>query len=89
MAGYPLYSPYRSLVLVYHEPILKENPDHFIIFLIEHPDLWNFYKKAQVSFWNAEEIDLSKDHECLDKLKQSERQYIFMILAFMPPAMEL
>jgi ribonucleoside-diphosphate reductase beta chain len=47
-----------------------------------HPDLWNFYKKAQESFWNAEEIDLSKDCKCLDKLKQSERQYIFKILAF-------
>jgi ribonucleotide reductase beta subunit family protein with ferritin-like domain len=44
--------------------------------------VWNFYKKAQASFWNAEEIDLSKDQECLDKLKQSERQYIFKILAF-------
>jgi ribonucleotide reductase beta subunit family protein with ferritin-like domain len=37
-------------------------------------------KKAQASFWNAEEIDLSEDQECLDKLKQSERQYIFKIL---------
>jgi ribonucleoside-diphosphate reductase beta chain len=39
-------------------------------------------EKAQASFWNAEEIDLSKDPESLDKLKQSERQYIFKILAF-------
>ncbi len=80
--SYPPYSPYRSLALVYHEPILKENPDRFVIFPIEHLDLWNFYKKAQASFWNAEEIDLSKDCKYLDKLKQLERQYIFKILAF-------
>jgi hypothetical protein len=34
--SYPPYSPYRSLALVYHEPIMKENPAHFIIFPIEH-----------------------------------------------------
>ena len=54
----------------------------FVIFPIEHPDLWIFYKKAQASLWTAEEIDLSKDCDCLTKLKQLEREYIFKILAF-------
>jgi hypothetical protein len=80
---YPLYSPFTtSLALTYQEPLLKENPDRFVIFLIEHLDLSILYKIAQASLWTAEEIGLSKDCECLAKLKQSEREYIFKILTF-------
>jgi len=43
------------------EPILKENKDRFVLFPIEHDDIWQFYKKAEASFWTAEEIDLSQD----------------------------
>ena len=43
------------------EPILKENPNRFVIFPIKHPDIWDFYKKAEASIWTAEEIDLSDD----------------------------
>ena len=52
--SYPPYSPFKtSLAPTYQEPLLKENPDHFVIFLIEHDlwvfrnsDLWIFYKKS-------------------------------------------
>ena len=67
---------------MHREPILEENPNHFVIFPIEKPDLWQFYKQAQATFWTAEEIDLSGDWECLDKLTQMERDYIFKILTF-------
>ena len=43
------------------EPILQENADRFVLFPIEHDDIWQFYKKAEASFWTAEEIDLSQD----------------------------
>ena len=43
------------------EPILKENKNRFVLFPIQHPDIWDFYKKAEASFWTAEEIDLSQD----------------------------
>ena len=43
------------------EPILEDNPNRFVLFPIEHDDIWNFYKKAEASFWTAEEIDLSQD----------------------------
>ena len=43
------------------EPILEENADRFVLFPIEHDDIWKFYKKAEASFWTAEEIDLSTD----------------------------
>ena len=40
------------------EPILQENADRFVIFPIEHHDIWEWYKKSEASFWTAEEIDL-------------------------------
>ena len=44
------------------EPMLQENLDRFVLFPIEHDDIWTSYKQAQASFWTAEEIDLSLIH---------------------------
>ncbi len=41
------------------EPLLKENPYRYVLFPIQHADIWQMYKKAEASFWTAEEIDLS------------------------------
>lgn len=65
------------------EPILQENKDRFVLFPIAHQDIWEFYKKAEASFWTAEEIDLSPD--LLDwehKLNDDERHFIKHVLAF-------
>ena len=43
------------------EPLLQENPGRFVIFPIQHEDIWEMYKKAEASFWTAEEIDLAHD----------------------------
>ena len=43
------------------EPILTDNPGRFVIFPIEHHDIWERYKEQQASIWTAEEIDLSAD----------------------------
>ena len=40
------------------EPILRPNKDRFVIFPIQHNDIWDWYKKQEASFWTAEEIDL-------------------------------
>lgn len=29
------------------EPLLQENPRRFVMFPIEHSDIWQFYKKAE------------------------------------------
>ena len=42
-----------------HEPILQENKQRFVLFPIKHPAVWEMYKKAEASFWTAEEIDLA------------------------------
>jgi ribonucleoside-diphosphate reductase subunit M2 len=32
------------------EPLLKENPHRFVLFPIQHADIWQMYKKAEASF---------------------------------------
>ena len=65
------------------EPILKENPHRFVLFPIQHNDIWAFYKKAEASFWTAEEIDLSNDQsDWEDKLNDDERHFVKHVLAF-------
>ena len=65
------------------EPILKENPNRFVLFPIQHDDIWAFYKKSEASFWTAEEIDLSADlTDWNDKLNDDERHFVKHVLAF-------
>ena len=64
------------------EPILKENKDRFVLFPIRHADIWQMYKKAEASFWTAEEIDLSHDLKDWDRLNPGERHFITHVLAF-------
>ena len=59
------------------EPILVENKDRFVIFPIQHHDLWEWYKKQQASQWIAEEIDLQQDIiDWEEKLNDDERYFI-------------
>jgi ribonucleoside-diphosphate reductase beta chain len=65
------------------EPILKENPDRFVLFPIVHQDIWHFYKKSEANFWTAEEIDLEADLvDWNNKLNDDERHFIKHVLAF-------
>lgn len=53
-----------------------------MLFPIKYQDIWQFYKKAEASFWTAEEVDLSKDLSDWNKLKEDERLFISHVLAF-------
>ena len=65
------------------EPILEDNPNRFVLFPIQHDDIWAFYKKSEASFWTAEEIDLAADLvDWSEKLNDDERYFIKHILAF-------
>jgi len=64
------------------EPLLKENKNRFVLFPIEHDDIWQMYKKAEASFWTAEEIDLNQDLVDWAKLNDGERHFVSHILAF-------
>ncbi|MBT8234545.1 MAG: ribonucleoside-diphosphate reductase [Saprospiraceae bacterium] len=65
------------------EPLLQDNPNRFVLFPIEHNDIWNFYKKSEASFWTAEEIDLHQDiSDWENRLNDDEKHFIKHILAF-------
>ena len=65
------------------EPLLKKNKNRFVIFPIQHHDIWEWYKKSEASFWTAEEIDLHQDlSDWTNKLNDDERYFIKHILAF-------
>ncbi|KAK7418883.1 Ribonucleotide-diphosphate reductase (RNR), small subunit [Neonectria magnoliae] len=65
------------------EPLLQENPQRFVLFPIKYHEIWQMYKKAEASFWTAEEIDLSKDqHDWNNRLTADEQFFISHILAF-------
>lgn len=64
------------------EPILIENQKRYVLFPIEHKDLFDMYKKAEASFWTVEEVDLSRDLKDWESLKDGERHFIKYVLAF-------
>ena len=69
--------------MAHNEPILESNNSRFVLFPIQHDDIWAFYKKAEASFWTAEEIDLSPDLiDWEHKLNDNERHFVKHILAF-------
>ena len=42
------------------EPMLKESLDRFVLFPIEHSDVWDMYKQHAASFWTAGKLTLLK-----------------------------
>ena len=72
-----------NTVVANEEPILVDNPNRFVLFPIQHDDIWQFYKDQQASIWTAEEIDLSQDtNDWENKLSDDERYFIKHVLAF-------
>ncbi len=66
-----------------NEPILAENKNRFVLFPIQHQDIWEWYKKQEASFWTVEEIDLETDiKDWNTKLNADEQYFIKHILAF-------
>ena len=64
------------------DPLLTENPNRFVMFPIEHDDIWKSYKQMMDCFWRAEEIDFSKDMAHWITLNKDEQYFIKMVLAF-------
>ena len=64
------------------EKILEENKNRFVLFPLQHHDIWGFYKRSQASFWTAEEIDLSADLADWEKLNPGEQHFVKHVLAF-------
>jgi ribonucleoside-diphosphate reductase beta chain len=64
------------------EKILQENKNRFVLFPLQHHDIWEYYKKAEQVFWTAEEIDLSQDLSDWEKLNEGEQHFVKHVLAF-------
>lgn len=64
------------------EPILTENPHRYILFPIEHHDIFKMYKDLVSVRWIAEEIDLTKDLKDFRSLTNNEQHFIKRILGF-------
>ena len=66
-----------------NEPLLQPNKNRFVLFPIEHEDIWEFYKIAVANFWVPEEINFAEDlKDWNEKLNDDERHFITHILAF-------
>jgi hypothetical protein len=64
------------------EPFLQANPNRFVLFPIQHDNIWRMYKKAEASFWTAEKIDLSADTTDSNILSPTEQHFISLVLDF-------
>merc|ERR1719159_2143456 len=64
------------------DPLLRENPNRWVMFPIHHQEIWEMYKKHEASFWTAEEVDLSQDARDWEQLTEQERHFVKHVLAF-------
>jgi ribonucleoside-diphosphate reductase beta chain len=62
--------------------LLTENPNRFVLFPIQHDDLWTYYKQAEASFWTSEELDFEADKKDISKLTDGQRLFVETVLAF-------
>jgi ribonucleoside-diphosphate reductase beta chain len=62
--------------------MLQENLDRFVLFPIQHSDIWEMYKQQMACFWTAEEIDLAEDLKDWKELNNDEQHFLKHILAF-------
>ncbi|CCE65837.1 hypothetical protein TPHA_0N00560 [Tetrapisispora phaffii CBS 4417] len=65
------------------EPLLNKDKKRHLVHPIKYPDIYETYKRAEASFWTAEEIDLSKDlYDWNERMNSNERFFISRVLAF-------
>ena len=64
------------------EFLTREENKRYVIFPIQHKDMWDMYKLAQSLDWRAEEIDFSQDSIDWQKMNDNEKYFIENTLAF-------
>ena len=67
---------------VQNELLTSEEEKRYVLFPIRYPKIWEMQKKQQACFWQAEEIDLSKDVDDWQKLNKNEQHFVKNVLAF-------
>jgi len=66
--------------------ILNAGDERYVVFPIQHGDIWKMYKQHVASFWTAEEIDLATDIHDFRNLTENEQHFIKYVLAFFSSA---
>lgn len=62
---------------------LVSREQRFVLFPIQHSEVWEAYKDQEASFWVAEEVDLTEDKKHYrDSLNEHERRLLNRVLGF-------
>jgi ribonucleotide reductase beta subunit family protein with ferritin-like domain len=64
------------------EPILTPDENRYVMFPIQHDDIWKMYKRQVDCFWIVNEVNLAQDLNDWNSLNDDERRFIKMVLAF-------
>lgn len=66
------------------EQLFDKKNEKLVLFPIneKYSDIWELYKRAQSSFWIAEEIDFNKDKNDWNLLNENERKLLKEVLCF-------
>lgn len=64
------------------EPLLQKSDKRYVIFPIEHHDIYKFYKDHEDSKWPVKKIDMASDLPDWKKLDEPVKKLIKHILAF-------
>ena len=80
----PAVKRYYQLGLEKHEPILKDNPDRYVLFPIQNHDIWSYYQRALASFWTSADVSLAEDvlQWKSDVIDDGTRSFVKQILGF-------
>ena len=72
-----------------YEPMLDPNQRRLARLPIQHPEVYEAYKKMEACFWTAEEVDLAHDLDDWEKLSKDEKHFISHVLAFFAASDEI
>ena len=64
------------------EPMLDPSHRRLSLFPIKHPDVWDRYQEHVRCFWQAAEVDLSRDRSHFEQLPLEVQTWCKFILAF-------
>mgnify|MGYP005746358505 CR=1 FL=1 len=64
------------------EPLLTPNITRYVLYPIQHKDIWSMYQKHLSTFWTTGELDLAQDYACWKKMSENEKYFLKNILAF-------
>lgn len=77
-----LSDPRISKELDNDELLLRKNSMRYVLFPIKYQNIYDMYKRAESTFWIANEIDMTKDGNDWDKLSDNEQTFIKNIIGF-------